>query len=143
RRPSETMTRLAPPAARPGVPLPAFDGIFDGEMSDGTGTLPVRAILRRQHDRVSGVYSFGGGPSEISGLVERDALVFVCPTGGQSGRGRVRAVGDGRFSGARGPWGVFGGGRHLEWGPPDTALGQEPRSGRRRALSARPVADLL
>jgi hypothetical protein len=103
RRRGETMGRPVPPAPGPEAPARAFDGIFDGEMRDGTGTLPVRAILRRQGDRVSGVYSFGAGQGEISGFAEGDTLIFVWRAGGQSGRGRVRAIGDGgRFSGT---WG--------------------------------------
>jgi hypothetical protein len=103
RRRGETMARPVAPAPQPGAPALAFDGIFDGEMSEGTGTLPVRAILRRQGDRVSGVYSFGAGQGEISGQAQGDTLIFVWRTGGQSGRGRVHATGDGgRFSGT---WG--------------------------------------
>ena len=38
---------VATPAPTPGG-VQAFDGVFDGRLSDRTGTLPARTILRRQ-----------------------------------------------------------------------------------------------
>jgi len=85
RRPSEAMAAPAPGAASQ-----SFDGVFDGRMSDSTGTLPARTVLRRQGDRVSGVYSHGVGQGEISGIVEGDTLLFVWQSGSSRGRGRMR-----------------------------------------------------
>jgi hypothetical protein len=98
----------------PATPAPAgaqeFDGVFDGRLSDRTGTLPARTILRRQGDRVTGIYSYGVGQGEIAGIVEGDTLVFVWQSGGARGRARVRA----------GPGGVeFEG----TWGFGDAATG--------------------
>ena len=69
-----------------------FDGVFDGRLSDPIGTLPVRTVLRRQGDRVNGVYSYGVGQGEISGIVQGDTMIFVWQSGGSRGRGRVRTA---------------------------------------------------
>jgi hypothetical protein len=94
RRPTEVMAAAPSPSAAPplssGAPSPTFDGVFDGRMSDRTGALPARTVLRRQGDRVSGVYSYGAGQGEIVGIVEGDTLIFVWQSGGSRGRGRVR-----------------------------------------------------
>jgi hypothetical protein len=94
RRPIEVMAAAPSPSAvpplSPGAPSPTFDGVFDGQMSDRTGALPARTVLRRQGDRVSGVYSYGAGQGEIVGIVEGDTLIFVWQSGGSRGRGRVR-----------------------------------------------------
>ena len=100
---------VATPAPTPGG-AQAFDGVFDGRLSDRTGTLPARTILRRQGDRVTGLYSYGVGQGEIAGIVEGDTLVFVWQSGGARGRTSVRA----------GPGGVeFKG----TWGFGDAATG--------------------
>lgn len=100
---------VATPAPTPGG-AQAFDGVFDGRLSDRTGTLPARTILRRQGDRVTGLYSCGVGQGEIAGIVEGDTLVFVWQSGGARGRTSVRA----------GPGGVeFEG----TWGFGDAATG--------------------
>jgi hypothetical protein len=107
RRPGEIMP--ATPTLTP-AGAQAFDGVFDGRMSDRTGTLPARTILRRQGDRVTGIYSYGVGQGEIAGIVEGDTLVFVWQSGGARGRARVRT----------GPGGVeFQG----TWGFGDAATG--------------------
>jgi hypothetical protein len=107
RRPTEVMASAT--STPPGASQP-FDGVFDGRMSDATGTLPARTVLRRQGDRVSGVYSYGVGQGEISGIVEGDTLIFVWQSRDRRGRGRVRT----------GPGGVeFDG----TWGYGDAATG--------------------
>jgi len=86
RRPGEIMPAPSPPTG-----AQAFDGVFDGRLSDRTGTLPARTILRRQGDRVTGIYSYGVGQGEITGIVEGDTLVFVWQSGETRGRARLRA----------------------------------------------------
>jgi hypothetical protein len=91
----ETLAPRRPGEIMPAPSLPtgaqAFDGIFDGRLSDRTGALPARTILRRQGDRVTGIYSYGVGQGEITGIVEGDTLVFVWQSGGARGRARLRA----------------------------------------------------
>jgi hypothetical protein len=100
RRPGETM---AAPAARPAAPGPLFHGVFDGQMDDGSATLPLRAVLVRQQERVSGEYSFGAGQGRISGLVQGDTLTFLWRTAQGAGRGVLRSSPDG--STVEGTWG--------------------------------------
>ena len=96
-----------------------FEGVFDGRLSEATGALPARTVLRRQGDRVSGVYSYGVGQGEISGIVEGDTLLFVWQSGGSRGRGRMRT----------GPGGVeFDG----TWGHGDASVGGGTWTGARR-----------
>jgi hypothetical protein len=116
RRPGEAMAAPAPP---PGAPGQSFDGVFDGRLSDTTGTLPARTVLRRQGDRVTGVYSYGVGQGEISGIVEGDTMLFVWQSGGSRGRGRMRTS----------PGGVeFDG----TWGHGDASVGGGTWTGARR-----------
>ena len=97
----------------------SFDGVFDGRLSDTTGTLPARTVLRRQGDRVTGVYSYGVGQGEISGIVEGDTLLFVWQSGGSHGGARIRTS----------PGGVeFDG----TWGHGDASVGGGTWSGARR-----------
>jgi hypothetical protein len=111
RRPGETMAAPEPSAPFPGRPGPAVDGVFDGQLSDNTGALPARTALRRQGDRVTGVYSYGAGQGEISGIARGDTLIFVWQSGGQRGRGRVRTTPGGvEFNGTWGYGDAFAGG---------------------------------
>jgi hypothetical protein len=68
-----------------------FDGVFDGRVSDATGALPARTVLRREGDSVTGAYSYGVGRGDLSGIVDGDTLLFVWQSGGSRGRARVRA----------------------------------------------------
>jgi hypothetical protein len=110
RRPGETMAAAPPPASARG---PLFHGVFDGQMDDGTASLPTRAVLFRRGERVTGQYSFGAGQGEISGLVEDETLTFVWRTAMGAGRGILRSSRDG--STVEGTWGngdrTAGGGR--------------------------------
>jgi hypothetical protein len=109
RRPGETMSATA--SARPRAA--PFDGVFDGEIDDGRTRLPMRAVLARQGDRVSGQYSFGAGQGQIDGLVEGATLTYRWRTASARGRGVIRSSPDG--SRVEGTWGydddVTGGGR--------------------------------
>jgi hypothetical protein len=77
----------------PGIELgaPSFDGVFDGRMTDRTGSRPVRAILWRQGERVTGTYRGGLEQGDIAGVVEGDTLVFSWQSAAGHGHGRVRA----------------------------------------------------
>lgn len=99
RRPGETIA--APSAATMGQA--AFDGVFDGEMNDGSGALAVRALLRRNGERVTGIYSFGAGQGEIFGIVQGDAMLFVWRSALGQGRGLARTSADG--AGLQATWG--------------------------------------
>lgn len=101
RRPGETMA--AAPATPGGAPGPPFHGVYDGEIDDGTGRLPIRAVLHRQGDRVSGQYSFGAGQGQLDGLVEGTTLTYRWRTPASAGRGMVRASANG--SQIEGTWG--------------------------------------
>ena len=82
----------------------AFDGVYEGEIADGTAALPVRVLLRRRGDSVSGRYSWGLGEGAITGVVDGDTLAFAWRTHTDAGRGRLRASADGtRFEGT---WGM-------------------------------------
>jgi hypothetical protein len=87
RRPAEPMAR----SISTGAPGPSFDGVFEGRRGDAAGALPTRMILRRHGDLVTGVYSYGVGQGEISGIVQDDTLSFASHSGGHHGRGQARA----------------------------------------------------
>jgi hypothetical protein len=110
RRPGETMAAPTPPAR---VPSALFHGVFDGEIDDGTARLPVRAVLSRQGDRVSGQYSFGAGQGHIDGLVDGETLTYRWRTATGTGQGVLRSSRDGAR--VDGTWGygdrASGGGR--------------------------------
>jgi hypothetical protein len=93
RRPGEAIAAPSPGGAT-GQAI-AFDGVFDGEMNDGTGPLAVRALLRRNGERVLGVYSFGAGQGEIHGIVQGDTMLFVWRSALGQGRGLARMSGGG------------------------------------------------
>ncbi len=81
--------------------------------------MPARTVLWRQGDRVTGVYSYGVGQGEISGIVEGDTLLFVWQSRGSRGRGRMRT----------GPGGVeFDG----TWGHGEASVGGGTWTGARR-----------
>ena len=109
RRPGETMAATATPSG----PARAFHGVYDGEMHDGTASLPTRAALVRQGDRVTGQYSYGAGQGEINGLVQGETLTFNWRSGARNGRGVLRSSSDGTR--IEGTWGYgdrdTGGGR--------------------------------
>jgi hypothetical protein len=112
----EAVAALAPPHGSPGL---SFDGVFEGRLSDATGTRPARTVLRRQVDRVTGVYSDGVGHGDISGIVEEDTLLFVWQSDGSRGRGRMQASPGGvEFSGT--------------WGHGDASVGAGTWTGARR-----------
>lgn len=82
---------------------PPFDGVFEGEFSDGTASLPMRTILRRNGDQVNGEYYYGGGSGQIFGLIEGNTLYYQWQEGGASGYGYLELDADGRTVAGR--WG--------------------------------------
>jgi hypothetical protein len=110
RRIGETLG--ATPITATGEP---FDGVYDGEVSDASGSAAIRTLLHRQGDQVSGQYSYGGGQGQLRGVVDGDVLLFGWQEGSATGRGRLVSAPDGTsFSGS---WGYgedeAGGG---QWG---------------------------
>jgi hypothetical protein len=91
----------------------AFEGVFDGEVSEGGGAAAIRTILQRQGDQVSGQYSYGGGQGRLRGVVDGEAFLFSWQEGSAMGRGRLVIAPDGRSF--HGSWGYgddeAGGGR--------------------------------
>lgn len=110
RRPGET---LGAPARSGGAPAMAFNGVFDGEVTDGTAALPIRTVLRRRGEQVVGDYSYGAGQGQLRGVVDGDTMWFSWHEGADTGRGRIVATPDG--AGFAGTWGYGedeqGGGR--------------------------------
>jgi hypothetical protein len=81
----------------------AFDGAFDGQVSDTSGAAAIRTLLHRRGDQVSGQYSYGAGQGRLHGVVHGDTLLFSWQEGGAMGRGRLVTAPDGTsFSGS---WG--------------------------------------
>lgn len=105
--------------ALPGSPSPAFDGVFEGRVTDAARALPARAMLWREGDRVTGVYSYGLGQGELSGIVQDDTLTFVWQSGGRHGLARIRTAAGGiEFDGT--------------WGYDEAAAGGGTWTGARR-----------
>ena len=84
--------------------LAAFHGTYQGEFSDGGGSLPVNTVLRRNGDQVTGEYYYGAGAGEVVGLIEDGTFYFQWREGNASGYDylettmtarRCRAVGAG------------------------------------------------
>ena len=93
---SMTPAMLAPrqPGQLPGASsaaatagLAAFHGTYDGEFSLGNGRLPVRTILRRKGDEITGEYYYGAGAGQVVGLVEDGTFYFQWREGNDSGYG--------------------------------------------------------
>lgn len=93
---SMTPAMLAPrqPGQLPGArsaaataSLAPFHGTYDGEFSLGNGSLPVRTILRRNGDEISGEYYYGAGAGQVVGLVENGTLYFQWREGNDAGYG--------------------------------------------------------
>jgi uncharacterized caspase-like protein len=82
----------APPSFESSQPAaaPPFHGVYDGLISDGINTVPVRAVLRRQGNEVKGEYSTGDSTGYLYGLVMGEVLVYEWQEGGRRGSGLVR-----------------------------------------------------
>jgi hypothetical protein len=116
RRPGLALAHLV---SAPAPASPAFAGVFEGRLTDGAETRPMRIVLWREGDLVSGAYSYGTGQGELSGIVHDDTLTLVWRSGERQGHGRVRT----------GPGGVeFDG----TWGDGDASAGGGRWTGVRR-----------
>ena len=94
------------PAARSGSEAAsdlAFDGAYVGEFSDGTAALPMKTILHRNGDDVTGEYYYGGGAGRLVGLIQDGVFYYQWVEGGTSGYGYMMAEQDGRV--VNGRWG--------------------------------------
>ena len=96
-----------------GTGTAAFDGVFDGEVTEGMAAAAIRTVLQRNGDQVTGQYSYGAGAGQITGVIQGDTLWFRWQEGADSGSGRFVATPDG--AGFDGSWGYGdddqGGGR--------------------------------
>jgi hypothetical protein len=94
------------PAARSGSEAAsdlAFDGAYVGAFSDGTAALPMKTILHRNGDDVTGEYYYGGGAGRLVGLIQDGVFYYQWVEGGTSGYGYMMAEQDGRV--VNGRWG--------------------------------------
>jgi hypothetical protein len=86
RRPGEQIgqepSQMPEPAA-----APPFEGTYDGTFTYGGRNIDIRVTMKRNDERVTGQYDYGGGPGRIDGLVVGDRLVFHWQEGNTSGRG--------------------------------------------------------
>lgn len=105
-----TLTMLAP--RRPGQPAAPepeagvaqdFHGGFDGTISLPDGSLPIRTLLRRNGDRVSGEYYYGNGEGKLDGRIQGATLHFQWREGGLVGMGAFTLQENRSFSGS---WGM-------------------------------------
>lgn len=102
RRPGELPNLAASGPSDAGTGAP-FHGTYEGAFSDGTASLPMKTVLRRQGDEVMGEYYYGGGAGRIVGLVQDRVLYYQWLEGGASGYGYLIAAEDGRS--VEGRWG--------------------------------------
>ena len=93
---SMTPAMLAPrqPGQLPGASsaaatagLAAFHGTYEGEFSVGDGSLPVRTVLRRNGNEITGEYYYGAGAGQVVGLVENGTFYFQWQEGSATGYG--------------------------------------------------------
>lgn len=102
RRPGELPNLAASTREDAGAGAP-FDGTYVGEFSDGTASLPMKTVLRRQGDQVTGEYYYGGGAGRLVGLIQDGVLYYQWSEGGASGYGYMLAEADGNS--VNGRWG--------------------------------------
>ncbi len=87
-RRSDELPGAASPAATAG--LAAFHGNYQGEFSDGTASLPINTVLRRNGDEVTGEYYYGAGAGQVVGLVQDGTFYFQWQEGNASGYGYLQ-----------------------------------------------------
>jgi hypothetical protein len=102
RRSGEQLGRTAPTQPDPASIQP-FDGVYDGAFTSGSQRIDIRLSLRRNGDRVTGVYDYGAGAGRLDGLVVDGRLVFRWQEGKSSGRGTFSPEAGG--AGFAGTWG--------------------------------------
>jgi hypothetical protein len=97
----ETVPTLRNDAKRTGTE--PFDGTFNGEFSDGTTTLKVTTVLRRNGDQVTGEFYFGAGAGTIVGIIQGDVLYYQWSEAMGGGYGQMKAEQGGKV--VTGHWG--------------------------------------
>lgn len=100
-RRGDELPGAGPAAATAG--LAAFHGTYQGEFSDGTASLPINTILRRNGNEVTGEFYYGGGAGQIVGLIEDGTLYFQWQEGNAAGYGYFETDDDGETVSGR--WG--------------------------------------
>jgi len=100
-RHSHELPGAGPAAATAG--LAPFEGTYQGEFSDGTASLPINTILRRNGDQVTGEYYYGGGAGRVVGLVKDGTFYFQWQEGNATGYGYLETKDDGES--VSGQWG--------------------------------------
>jgi Peptidase family M48 len=100
RRPGELLAPERPSATG------QFDGTYDGVFTSGRSSIPIRIVLQRRGETVTGRYSYGASEGEITGAVEDGVLRYTWREPGAEGRGVARATADG--AGMNGTWGYGG-----------------------------------
>jgi hypothetical protein len=83
--------------------LVAFHGTYQGEFSDGTESLPINTILRRNGDQITGEFYYGGGAGQVVGLVQDGTLYFQWQEGNATGYGYLETDDNGETVAGR--WG--------------------------------------
>lgn len=102
RRPGEKLGLPTPSRRDPGATAEPFDGVYDGALTSAGVSFPVRFILRRDGELVSGQYSYGVGAGRLRGTLRDGGLDYEWQAQGQRGRGRLVPDGAG---GLVGRWG--------------------------------------
>jgi hypothetical protein len=98
---ADQLPGAAPTAATAG--LAPFDGTYQGEFSDGTASLPINTLLRRNGDQVTGDYYYGAGAGQVVGLVQDGVFYFQWQEGNASGYGYLQTDDEGETVSGR--WG--------------------------------------
>jgi hypothetical protein len=104
---SLTIGRTVAPAAGGNADLaalPEFQGTYEGQIGLPDGTVPIRTVLRRDGDRVTGRYYYGQGEGQLIGVIDSGRLVFRWTEGQWEGQGEFQAA-DGGMS-FTGSWGM-------------------------------------
>jgi hypothetical protein len=84
-RRGDELPGAGPAAATAG--LAAFHGTYQGEFSDGTASLPVNTVLRRNGDQVTGEYYYGAGAGQVAGIIQNGTFYFQWQEGNATGYG--------------------------------------------------------
>ena len=91
-------------ANAPSAAATVFDGVYRGQFvqSSDPGPMEIELSLHRDHDNVTGRYTFGLGVGTISGAVVGNRLYFDWQWANNFGKGIFEAGNDGNFTGT---WG--------------------------------------
>jgi hypothetical protein len=83
--------------------LAPFEGTYQGEMSDGTASLPINTVLRRNGNQVMGEYYYGAGAGRLVGLIQEHTFYFQWQEGNATGYGYLETADNGETVSGR--WG--------------------------------------